>query len=347
MLVSDIFLVIVSGLGVIHGLFLAAFLWIYKKGRTLSNRMLSILLLVLSFRVGKSVFLEFADNLHVKLIFIGLGTLMAIGPLYYLFVQSCSDRSFQFRQKHLVHFIPAVLGICFGLWIDEGHLNTLPMLLFIAVFASYYGHYLVYLIISRSYMLKQSRAGLNKDVHNLLTLMFYGLLVIWVAYVLNLLDDIVPYVIGPVLYSIVAYVISFIVIQKGYIQKIDQHKYKTTPLPDEQIDRIFQKILELIEKDKQYKQPDISLNSLSQTLNVSPQVLSMVINQKSKKNFNAFINHYRIEESIQRLQDKQHKNHTIAAIAFEVGFNSISSFNTAFKNHTNKTPAAFRKQLTK
>lgn len=347
MLASDIFLVIVSGLGVIHGLFLAAFLWSYKKGRILSNRILSILLLVLSFRVGKSVFLEFAEHLDVKLIFIGLGTLMAIGPLYYLFAQSCSDRAFHFRQKHLVHFIPAVLGICFGLWIEEGHLSTLPLLLFVAVFAAYYGHYLVYLIVSRSYILKQSRAGLNKDIYHLLMLMFYGLLVIWVAYVLNLLDDIVPYVIGPVLYSLVAYVISFIVIRQGYIQKVDQQKYKTTPLPDDQIDRIFHKVVELIEKGKQYKQPDISLNSLSQTLNVSPQVLSMVINQKSKRNFNAFINHYRIEESIQHLQDRQYNNLTIAAIAFEAGFNSLSSFNTAFKNHTGKTPAAFRKELTK
>jgi hypothetical protein len=64
----DIILVAVSGLGVIHGLFLALFLWVYQKGNFLSNKLLSALLIVLSFRVGKSVFLEFTDRMDIKII---------------------------------------------------------------------------------------------------------------------------------------------------------------------------------------------------------------------------------------------------------------------------------------
>ncbi len=60
---TDILLIIVSGLGVIHGLYLAIFLWLYPKGNSLSNKLLTALLLVLSFRVGKSVFLySFLSN---------------------------------------------------------------------------------------------------------------------------------------------------------------------------------------------------------------------------------------------------------------------------------------------
>lgn len=81
---------------------------------------------------------------------------------------------------------------------------------------------------------------------------------------------------------------------------------------------------------------------MSKDLNVTTQTLSMVINQRSGKNFNSFINYYRIEESKQLLHSKDFKNHTMAAIAFEVGFNSISSFNTAFKKQTGKTPVAFK-----
>jgi len=76
---KDIILIVVSGLGVVHGLFLAVFLWVYSKGNHLANKLLSCLLVVLSFRVGKSVFLEFSD-IDVKLIFIGLSAIMAIGP---------------------------------------------------------------------------------------------------------------------------------------------------------------------------------------------------------------------------------------------------------------------------
>ena len=99
--------------------------------------------------------------------------------------------------------------------------------------------------------------------------------------------------------------------------------------------------------EHQYRNPDITLKSLSEALNVSTQVLSMVINQRSEMNFNRFINHYRVEESILLFNDSKYENHTVAAIAFEVGFNSISSFNTAFKNHVKKTPLAYRQELMK
>ena len=344
---SQIFLVIVSGLGVIHGLFLAIFLKIYPRGNPTSNKILSLLLIVLSFRVGKSVFLEFAEGLDVKLIFIGLGTLMAIGPLFYLYAQSCSIKHFRLRRTHLIHFIPTVVGVAFGFWVMDTHLQTLPKLFFLFLFLSYYGHYLVYLLAGRSFISKQRKAGLNDDAYYLLQLLFFGLMVIWVAYVLNLFDDLIPYVVGPVLYSIVAYVISFIVIQKGYIQKIDQSKYKTTPVSDEQIDRLFHKVERMVIDDKVYRKSDLTLKSLSDELNVTTQVLSLVINQKSNTNFNSFINKYRIEESIRLFDDDNYKNLTVSAIAYEVGFNSISSFNSAFKKHTGKTPQTYRQDVMK
>ena len=227
---GQIFLIIISGLGVIHGLFLAVFLWLYPRGNPTSNKILSLLLLVLSFRIGKSVFLEFTPDLDVKFIFIGLGTMMAIGPLFYLYCVSCNSKTFQFDRKDLIHFIPATLGIALGFWLHESHLESLPMVFFLVVFITYYLHYLVYLVVSYSYIAGQKKTGLNQETYDWLRLLFYGLLLIWLAYVLNLFDDLIPYVVGPILYTIVAYVISFIGIQRGYIHKIDFSKYKTTPV---------------------------------------------------------------------------------------------------------------------
>ncbi|MEQ8364329.1 MAG: helix-turn-helix domain-containing protein [Cyclobacteriaceae bacterium] len=345
MSVNDIILVIISGLGVIHGLFLALFLWIYPKGNSLSNRLLSGLLIILSFRVGKSVFLEFTDNIDIKIIFVGLSAIMAIGPLYYLFALSCTQKSFRLKSKHLLHFIPLLIGAAIGFQFEEHHTETLPLFLFAVIFLFYYLHFLIYLLLSYRHVVQERKAGLNTDIFNLLRLFFYGLLAIWVVYVLNLFDEVVPYIIGPILYSVVAYVISFVVFRKGYIQKIDQTKYKTTPINDEQRKQIFAKALKLIVEEKQYQNPNLSLKSLSQLLHQSPQIVSQVINLESGKNFNNFINSYRIE-ALQRLL-KEVKNQTIAAIAYEVGFNSISSFNTAFKKQTGETPMAYRSQLPK
>jgi AraC-like DNA-binding protein len=340
MSVDDIVLVIISGLGVVHGLFLAIFLWTYRKGNRLSNILLGLLLLVLSFRVGKSVFLEFTPDLDVKFIFAGLGTIMAIGPLFYLFAKSCINKSFVVSRKYLLQFIPSILGVCFGLWLEDLHIETIPLPFFAILFIAYYLHFIIYIFIT--YKLVRRAKELNKDVYELLMLLTYGLSAIWVVYVLNLFDETVPYIVGPVLYSVVAYVISFIVISKDYISKIDQTKYKTTTVSEEQSRQLYSRVLELVENEKQYQNPELTLKSMSKDLNVTTQTLSMVINQRSGKNFNSFINYFRIEQSKQLLHSKAFKNHTMAAIAFEVGFNSISSFNTAFKKQTGKTPVAFK-----
>ncbi|MEO1054501.1 MAG: AraC family transcriptional regulator [Bacteroidota bacterium] len=342
---SDIILVILSGLGVIHGLFLAIFLWGYGKGNVLSNKLLGLLLVVLSFRIGKSVFLEFTENLDVSLIFTGLGAIFILGPLYYLFVVSCSDKTFTFKRIHLLHFIPAVIGIGFGLWVNMEDLEAAPKAWIISLFASYYGHFLTYLIISYSYARRKRKTSLNKGVYDFIRLLFFGFLAIWVVYVLNLFDEEVPYIIGPILYSLVAYTISFIVIRKGYINAIDHTKYQTTAISGQQSDELFSKVLHLMNAEAAFKNTDLTLKALSEKLKVSTQALSMVINQKSQQNFNSFVNQYRIEEAIRLFNQREFDHQTIAAIAFEVGFNSISSFNTAFKKQTGKTPLAYRKQL--
>ncbi|HNP19434.1 MAG TPA: helix-turn-helix domain-containing protein [Fulvivirga sp.] len=312
----------------------------------MSNKLLSLLLVVLSFRIGKSVFLEFTPNLDVKIIFIGLGTIFALGPLYYLFVRTCIDKSFKIRSTHFFHFIPFVLGVIFGFWINDSHTSTLPMLFFVSVFASYYLHFLIYLIIGYSYA-QRKKAGLNQEVNNFIKLLFFGFLAIWIVYVLNIFDEDIPYIIGPILYSLVAYTISFIVIKKGYINKIDQTKYQTTSISDEQSNDIYQNILHLMGDEHQYKDPNLTLKSLSQRLKVTTQVLSMVVNQKSQQNFNSFINSFRVKESLRLFNEQEFNNRTIAAIAFEVGFNSISSFNSAFKKQTGKTPLTYRNQIAK
>jgi len=343
----DIILVIVSGLGVIHGLFLAIFLWAYPKGNLLANKLLSALLITLSFRVGKSVFLEFTQDLDVKIVFVGLSAIMVIGPLYYLFTKACIRNTFKLKTGHIWHFIPALLGFAFGLQLNENSLETLPLALFASLFIGYYLHLLIYLIIGYRLALTMRKEGLKPAVFSLLRLLFFALLAIWVVYVSNLFDEFVPYIIGPILYSLIAYVVSFVVFRKGYIDEIGQTKYKTTPVSEEQSQLLYDKAIQLISEQQQFKDPDLSLKSLSEQLNVSPQIVSLVINQKSKMNFNGFVNSYRIKEAQRLFGLSQYQNQTISSIAFEVGFNSLSSFNSTFKKVTGTTPAVYRTQLTK
>ena len=344
---AQVFLVLISGLGVLHGLLSALFLWFYSKPNRLSNRILSVLLMALSFRVGKSVFLEFTENLDIKFIFTGLAILMIIGPLFFFYTRSMIDAGFRFKFKYYLHFIPALFGIVFGIWLEDEHLNSIPKVIFIVLFLGYYMHYLIYLGMSFRLIAKNKRKSQENGTFPLLSLMFYALLIIWVAYVLNLFDESIPYIVGPILYTIVVYIITLVIIKKGYLRNANTAKYKTTAASKEQVDALYEGVLKLVVDEGQYKDGDLTLKSLSEQLHTTTQTLSMVINKRGKMNFNNFINHYRIEESVRMFGDNQYDHHTIAAIAFESGFNSISSFNTAFKKHTGKTPNDFRESLLK
>ena len=63
------------------------------------------------------------------------------------------------------------------------------------------------------------------------------------------------------------------------------------------------------------------------------------------QNFFDFINGYRIKEAKRLLVDPKGELLTILAIAEEVGFNSKSSFNTAFKKITGMTPTEYKKSV--
>jgi AraC-like DNA-binding protein len=76
---------------------------------------------------------------------------------------------------------------------------------------------------------------------------------------------------------------------------------------------------------------------------MNPKELSVLINQHLNQHFFDFVNEYRIEEEKLLLKNPEKKEFTVLDILYEVGFNSKSSFNTAFKKHTGLTPTQFKK----
>ncbi|AFL79865.1 DNA-binding domain-containing protein, AraC-type [Aequorivita sublithincola DSM 14238] len=94
---------------------------------------------------------------------------------------------------------------------------------------------------------------------------------------------------------------------------------------------------------KPYLNPSLSIRNLAEELKMNPRDLSILINQRLNQHFFDFVNEYRIKEAMDILSDSSKKEFTILEILYEVGFNSKSSFNTAFKKHTGKTPTEFRK----
>ena len=97
-----------------------------------------------------------------------------------------------------------------------------------------------------------------------------------------------------------------------------------------------------IRKEKIYMEPDITLDSLAESLNIMPRDLSTLINRHFGINYYEFINRYRIEEAKRMLTSTDYINTTITDIYLQVGFNSKSVFYTFFKKIEGITPTQFR-----
>lgn len=106
-------------------------------------------------------------------------------------------------------------------------------------------------------------------------------------------------------------------------------------------------LLDYVEKNKPYLNPELSLRTLAKQLKISPNQLSWLLNEKIGKNFNAFINHYRVETFMSLVKNPKNATYTLLGLAFESGFNSKTVFNTYFKKETGLTPKQFIQQLQK
>jgi AraC-like DNA-binding protein len=129
--------------------------------------------------------------------------------------------------------------------------------------------------------------------------------------------------------------------------KKETSRYEKSGLTDETAKHYLQKLLQLMEEQKPYSNPTLTLPQLSDKLSISPHNLSEVINTQLQKNFYDFINAYRIEQVKRDLVDLSKQHLKILSIALDAGFNSKAAFNTIFKEQTGTTPSEFRKSNSK
>jgi len=105
---------------------------------------------------------------------------------------------------------------------------------------------------------------------------------------------------------------------------------------------LYQSLVDDFEKNNLYRDNQLTLTKLAQITGISTHHLSEVLNQHAGKNFNQFVNAYRVEEVCERLKSGTKEN--LLDLAFNAGFSSKSTFNTFFKKATGLTPTRFRQQ---
>lgn len=101
------------------------------------------------------------------------------------------------------------------------------------------------------------------------------------------------------------------------------------------------KIEKVMTNEKLYLNPELTLSELSDKLESHNSLISNVINTRFQKNFNDFVNEFRVNVFKEKIKDPKLQHLTLLAIAFDCGFNSKSTFNRAVKKVTGEMPSAF------
>ena len=117
------------------------------------------------------------------------------------------------------------------------------------------------------------------------------------------------------------------------------------PLP-ETCKRMKQKLLDLLEQDEIFKNPELSSEKVCAMLSTNRTYLSWVINHEMNTTFYQLVNTYRLQKSVKMMQDPQHLQMKLNHIADVCGFKSITAFGRVFKQFYGKSPTEWRSEIT-
>jgi AraC-like DNA-binding protein len=292
-----------------------------------------------------------------------------LAPLLYLYVRSLFIRSFSLKRIQWLHLVPFFLILAYAAacllirpgadgW-EEGLTLTVRLESSLTyIFLSL--QIVIYLTLIFRIFFRYRREIRNHfaEVRNI---SLNWLLFILMAFTLMWMTDLASTILswtksgGPGLFralTLISISINFIFatilvyrsMEQSWEQTgiIEATKYVGSGLSETESSGYAQKIRSIMEKEKLYLDPEISLKELSEKTGISPRYLSQIINSRFNQNFFDFINHYRIEEAKRLMAGTVRKELTILEVMYNVGFNSKSSFQAAFRKYTGTTPTEFR-----
>lgn len=136
---------------------------------------------------------------------------------------------------------------------------------------------------------------------------------------------------------------------KAFIPKLTVHrpakKYAGSTLSEREKRRITQALDMEMNTSKAWLDPELTMETLADKIGCTRHALSQVVNECKQQTFIEYVNRLRIDESCRLLADPDNNHFTVASLAYDSGFNSISSFNEVFKKYTGLTPSQFRRKF--
>ena len=316
------------------------------------------------------------------LYFIPFMQVLLIGPVIFLYTKSLLNSTFKISKKEYYHFIPALIYLVYSLIVFITDKLILDEFYFYADgrdkdMANWYQIAgiisMVYYLIASLKFYKNYKKLVFDKVSFADSILFEWIPNFLIAFLSIVVLRVLLFLLNPewgnfgnqfwhyIAFSIVVLYVSV----NGYANALkmsflndvnsesinvyqesdEDYKTKQDNTNLEEIEFWKDKILHLVENEKVFKNPTLTLSDLSKLLNTNTKNISKSINSGFDMNFNDFINHYRIEAVKEKLHKKEHKTSTLLGIAFDCGFNSKATFNRAFKKSIDLSPKDYLKNL--
>ena len=349
-----------------------------KKSKSISDKILSFWMFIIGLHLFFYYFhIRDIDFIHPYLV--GILSLLPFfhGPLLFIYTGFLTSYFTKWKPKYLLNFLPVILLFIFYfdffISSEEGKIEFVQNLtqnpdivqksyfplVVISGFSYIFLTFLLFRRHHRNILNNLSNSTESNNLHWLRNLLS-GMLVIWMVVLLShfVTDSFPQDMLIYISVSLFVVFIGFFGLRQGNIfvnlhncclieglTEDSQQRYSKSGLKDERADEIKQQLKELMAERKLFLDENISLPQLAGIINIHPNYLSQVINERFQKNFYDFVNSFRVEEFKRIVSIEKNRNKTFYALALDCGFNSKASFNSSFKKLTGTTPSEFVKSL--
>lgn len=352
----------------------------YVNKRYIPHLLLAILIFITGYhRTSYTIgFMDWYDTYrNTKINYWLIAFSLAVGPLLYFYVKSITTPNFKFKKKEYWHFIPVSVFIVYKIILfiydalqpgfDATQNGVLKIALdqkFIQPLVGIVENIQMVLYLAFTLQLYYSyRRKIQQFFSNTYTLELNWIRNFLFIYTFLFLYSIFQGAIGNLIVDLdwkqrwwyqffSALAIIYISI-KGYFTDtkklthinfeipIKEKEQTVSKTSDEFILKNKEKLSVYMEEEKPFLNPDLNLTELSKMIHLSASVVSETINIGFQKNFNDFVNSYRVSEVQKMLDQGKQKNLSLLGIAYECGFNSKATFNRVFKKLTNLSPSQY------
>lgn len=284
------------------------------------------------------------------------------GPLLYLYFLNLYKKNVSF--SYALHFFPAVLLLIPNvvLWLKYAGLykKSIPFLFLAQKHWFIVAHMVVYILVVAFLIIRSKdeqseyskvRDRWAKTLVTLYTLFVLSYISYYVLVNFAFFNDQWDYMIS-ITMSVSIYAIGYFIFKQPkvfdgefYSKLFLPIKNKSETFEVSMLNEFYEHLTNYMSKEKPFVDNELRLVNLADKVGFSTHLLSKIINEKSGKNFNSFINEYRLQEAEKLLISDE--DFHIKNIYFNVGFNNKVTFYNAFKNKYHCTPSEFKRKNSK